>query len=407
MMCCPHCKAQLPDDADFCTQCGKPVNDSADIGSEDTILRDGGQRQVLPSIQMPVQPVPVPTPMQAVSGQQPTQSIPPVSPNAAPVAGQAAAAALPPNGGRGGGLKGWLSDRRNLPVIIIGAALVVALMVCGGVVYAYSGGPKSEASSSSTSQSSAPTQTETTTVSPAPTETKTVTESPSSTPTATVTQQAPAKTGLNSARLDSIVNKYSASAVSVVPSSGDPYNSSQANSRFVASGLYLPVYLAAHNGGGSSAISYADAMMRGMNNSYGNSAISAMGGRSSLNSWLSSAGYSSTDFERAFGDVTSSSYGAENYTSPSDAARMLIAVDQMGGTGLMTYSLASEGVAAPSGATIYGHRGRGIKNAYNYFITMKTSSGATAGIAVMTQSQGQGTAAQLANEILAEVNSEL
>ncbi|MBW3088057.1 zinc-ribbon domain-containing protein [Bifidobacterium sp. 82T24] len=406
MIYCSNCGEQLPDDADFCTQCGTPTNGPADIGSEDTIIRDGGQQQVLPSIQMPVQPVPAPSPMQASSSQQPTQSIPTVPTNAAqPAGGQTAAAALPPNGGRGGGFKAWFSDKRNLPIIVIGAALIVALMVCGGVVYAYSGGPRSEASSSASQSSSAPTKTETTTASPAPTETKTVTTSPSSTPT--VTQQAPAKTGLNSSKLDAIVNKYSSSAVSVVPSSGDSYNSAQANSRFVASGLYLPVYLAAHNGGGSSAISYADAMMRGMNNSYGNSAISAMGGRSALNSWLSSAGYSSTDFERAFGDVTSSSYGAENYTSPSDAARMLIAVDQTGGTGLMTYSLASEGVYAPSGATIYGHRGRGIKNAYNYFITMKTSSGATVGIAVMTQSQGQGVAAQLANEIMAEVNSEL
>lgn len=210
---------------------------------------------------------------------------------------------------------------------------------------------------------------------------------------------------LDADALDGIVAKYSTSdaAVAVMPSStADPYLSEQANSRFVAAGLYLPIYLAAHATGNDSAVVSADAMMRTMDNDDGNSAIDGLGGLAPLNSWLGNAGYSSTTFSRRFGDVAASESGNENYSSAADAARMLMAADQDGGTSLMSVDLAAEGVNVPAGVTVHAHRGQGIKDAYNYFVFVSTDDGA-AGVAVMTRNLGHQSAAALTGEVLDQV----
>ncbi|NEG96764.1 zinc-ribbon domain-containing protein [Bifidobacterium sp. SMB2] len=400
---CTNCGEQLDEEASFCTNCGQPVDD-AELGDTlagdpalgETIIRGSDDPQSLPAIDMPEEaPVQAaPTVSMTPVDPQPRQTVPAagsVAPQ--PQAGQPAAPGAA--GGNGNGPK-----KKNLPLIIIASVIAAALFICGGIVYAYNAG----AFSDDGDQNSEPTATATVT--------KTATSTPtasSSSPTPSQTATTKAAPALDPTKLDAIVNKYSASnsAVAVVPVNGaQAYYSQQANSKYVASGLYLPVYLEAHSTGNSTAASYADAMMKTMSNEYGNSAISAMGGRSSLNSWLSSQGYTNTDFERDFGDVSASSAGYENYTSAADAAKMLVATEQAGGTGLMAYSLASEGVSAPAGTSINGHRGQGIKNAYNFFIVMKSSKGAV-GVAVMTQNQGRSVAVQMANDILAEVNAEL
>ncbi|KAB7790911.1 serine hydrolase [Bifidobacterium leontopitheci] len=182
-------------------------------------------------------------------------------------------------------------------------------------------------------------------------------------------------------------------------------NTNAARSRFVSAGLYLPVYLAAQDYD-SSVQTNARTMMSKMDNDAGNQAILGMGGFDKVNGWLSEHGYDDTSFDRHFGDVQASNDGHENYSSTYDAVRMLAAVDQAGGTGLMTTDIAKEGVKVPSGMTVHAHRGQGIKNTWNYFIIAETSHGKAA-IAVATQNQGKEKAAEIASKVLAEMDAEL
>ena len=188
-------------------------------------------------------------------------------------------------------------------------------------------------------------------------------------------------------------------------SADDVANTKASRTRFVSAGLYLPVYLAAQDED-SSIKANADTMMQKMDNDAGNQAILGMGGFDTVNSWLSSHGYDDTTFDRHYGDVKASSEGHENYSSTFDAVRLLAAVDQAGGTSLMTADIAKEGVKIPSGMTVHAHRGQGIKDTWNYFIIVENSHGKAA-IAIATQNQGKEKAAEIASRVLAEMNDEL
>ncbi|TPF95884.1 hypothetical protein EP30_09925 [Bifidobacterium sp. UTCIF-39] len=282
---------------------------------------------------------------------------------------------------------GTQPKKTNAIVPIIIAAVVAALVVTGGVAYEVLRIMDGNVAS------------------PQPSETTLQTQAPTATPTVSGT---PA-TDLDADKLQSIVNSYSSTdaAVSVRPvEDGDEFDSQQANSKFVAAGFYLPVYLSAKDAGNASAMSSAESMMRTMSNDDGNTAIGDLGGLSALNGWASGAGYGNTDFQRMFGDVAASNSGYENYTSASDATKMLAATAKAGGTDLMSFDLASEGVNAPSGTTLNGHRGQGIKNSYNFFIVMKTGKTDVA-VAVLTQNMGKDRAAALTSDILAEVAAEV
>ena len=282
---------------------------------------------------------------------------------------------------------GTQPKKTNAIVPIIIAAVVAALVVTGGVAYEVLRIMDGNVAS------------------PQPSETTLQTQAPTATPTVSGT---PA-TDLDADKLQSIVNSYSSTdaAVSVRPvEDGDEFDSQQANSKFVAAGFYLPVYLSAKDAGNASTMSSAESMMRTMSNDDGNTAIGDLGGLSALNGWASGAGYGNTDFQRMFGDVAASNSGYENYTSASDATKMLAATAKAGGTGLMSFDLASEGVNAPSGTTLNGHRGQGIKNSYNFFILMKTGKTDVA-VAVLTQNMGKDRAAALTSDILAEVAAEV
>lgn len=350
---CTNCGSVLEEDAKFCTNCGTAVETPNDASISDTSTTEQ------PTQTMSAQTVPT----------QPnwgTSTQPAVQP---------AAGAPKPKG------------KPNIPVIVAAAVLVLVLLGVG-IAYGVLGSGNKGAASPATTSSAA---------------------SPKSTSPSSASASAKAGITLNADKLQSIVSGYSETeaAVSVIPvGENDEFDSRQANTKFVAAGLYLPVYLAAKDSGNSGAVSSAETMMRTMDNDSGNAAISDIGGLSTLNGWLGGAGYSNTDFQRAFGDVEASNSGYENYTSAADAAKMLAATDNAGGTNLLSYDLASEGVTTPSGVTLNGHRGQGIKNSYNFFILMKTGK-TTMAVSVLTQNLGKDTAVSLINDILAEVASEV
>ena len=385
---CTHCGAALEPDALFCTSCGAPVE------SDDASPASETPTQAIPLQQMPPQPIPQSGPSGNAVPQDATQS-PTGSQNMGNAYGNASVPSMEsqpsvapaPGAGAPGpqATKPNKSSKGKLGIPIIIAAVVVVLVLLGGVAYGVlrSGGNGGNAASSSSSSTAAP-----------------------QTPTPSVSESA---AGLDMDKLQSIVNSYSPTeaAVSVRPiEDGDEFDSQQANSKFVAAGFYLPVYLFAKDSGNASAMSSAESMMRTMSNDDGNTAIGDLGGLPALNGWSSGAGYGNTDFQRMFGDVAASNSGYENYTSASDATKMLVATAKAGGTDLMSFDLASEGVNAPSGTTLNGHRGQGIKNSYNFFVLMKTGKTDVA-VAVLTQNMGKDRAAALTSDILAEVATEV
>lgn len=181
----------------------------------------------------------------------------------------------------------------------------------------------------------------------------------------------------------------------------DTSDTAQATKQFVAAGLYLPVYLASR--GNSDAEGLANTMMSTMDNTAGNQAVQALGGWSAVNSWLSSHGYSGTNFQRDFGDVAASNAGTENYSTSRDATRMLVAVDAAGGTDLLNANIVSEGVTIPEGMTVHAHRGMGIQDTWNYFAIVEVD-GQKAAVSVVTQNQGKERAAELMSRVLESVN---
>lgn len=202
--------------------------------------------------------------------------------------------------------------------------------------------------------------------------------------------------------VDAIVARYSETDAAVAVMTADglrSYSSRYAESRYVAAGLYLPVYLAytAKNPGRPS--DSAGEMLRSMNNDAANAVIDGIGGLDALNDWLSDNRYSRTTFGRKFGDVAASERGYENYTSADDAARMLSACINDGSYELMNYDIASEGVRIPAGATVHAHRGMGIQDAYNDFVVI-SDGGTSVGVAVMTRDLGKEQAAGLTSDIL-------
>lgn len=369
---CTNCGSELEADAKFCTNCGAAVETSS--GDANAAEQ--------PTQTMPTQP----TSQNAMPQGSPVHNA-----SASPVpqpSVQAAATGQPPMQPPASGAGPSKSENRLYIVVIVVAVMVLLALVVGGVIGYHRLSSLTKGGSSVVASAS-------------PSET-TDASTPSSTPSETAIT-------LDADKLQSIVSGYSETeaAVSVIPvGENDEFDSRQANTKFVAAGLYLPVYLAAKDSGNSGAVSSAETMMRTMDNDSGNAAVSDLGGLSALNGWLGGAGYSNTDFQRAFGDVEASNSGYENYTSAADAAKMLAATAEDGGTNLLSYDLASEGVTMPSGVTLNGHRGQGIKNSYNFFILMKTGK-TTMAVSVLTQNLGKDTAVSLTNDILAEVASEV
>jgi hypothetical protein len=278
------------------------------------------------------------------------------------------------------------------PYIIIAAIAGAAFLLCLAAFITYSmglWGARSPSSSNAPSASSSVTPSST---------------SPSSSASHTAI-------GFDTNGLNAIVNGVSTTDVAVAAtvdgntaaSAGEnTYSSQQADKQFVAAGLYLPIYLQARAQNNASALTSATAMMQNMDNSAGNDAIAALGGLDAVSQWSAQQGYAQTSFARDLGDVQASAAGYENRSSAADASRMLATAQNEGATELMNYDLASDGVSIPAGVSVNAHRGMGIQNTYNYFITM--SKGSTSiSLAVMTQSQGKERTAQMTSALLSSM----
>jgi hypothetical protein len=278
------------------------------------------------------------------------------------------------------------------PYIIIAAIAGAAFLLCLAAFITYSMGIWGAHSSSSSNTPPASSSATPSSISPSSTASH-------------------AATGFDTNGLNAIVNGVSTTDVSVAAtvdgntaaSAGEnTYGSQQADKQFVAAGLYLPIYLQARAQNNPSALTSATAMMQNMDNSAGNDAIAALGGLDAVSQWSAQQGYAQTSFSRDLGDVQASAAGYENRSSASDASRMLSAAQDEGATELMNYDLASDGVSIPAGVSVNAHRGMGIQNTYNYFITM--SKGSTSiSLAVMTQSQGKERTAQMTSALLSSM----
>lgn len=203
-------------------------------------------------------------------------------------------------------------------------------------------------------------------------------------------------------------NGTSATASAAVMRLGDEegtsYGSAAANTKFAAAGLYLPIFLDAQSTG--MGLDEATSMMQTMDNDTANGLLDELGGTGALNSWLQGYGYSGTSYSRNFGDADASASGMDNFSTASDAARMLASVDADGATDLMNFDLTGDGVAVPSGMTVHAHRGTGIQDSYNVFAVVQ-AHGHLAGVAIMTQGLQQPDAVQVVSSVLQTVSSQL
>jgi hypothetical protein len=280
------------------------------------------------------------------------------------------------------------------PFIIIACVAALLLLACCAAVITYNMGIWGAQSVSSAAATGASTGRD------KPSQSTTQSSTASSTPM-----------GFDSKTLNGIVDGFSTTDVSVAATANtktssstdaNSYGSQQADKQFVAAGLYLPIYLQARAQNNSAALASASTMMQNMDNSAANDAIASLGGLDALTQWSSQQGYTQTTFARNLGDVQASAAGYENRSSATDAAHMLAAANAEGATEMMNYDLASDGVSIPTNVTVHAHRGMGIQNTYNYFITM--SKGSTSiSLAVMTQSQGKDRTAQLTSALLSSM----
>ncbi|MDR1013403.1 MAG: protein kinase [Coriobacteriales bacterium] len=184
--------------------------------------------------------------------------------------------------------------------------------------------------------------------------------------------------------------------------------SGNAQSRFEASGFYLPIVnVAAASGIGTS--SEIPNVLRTMSNNDANNLIGMIGGFSELNRRIADAGLNGTSYNRLFGDTGSSE---ENLTTAADAVKSLQAVYRDGGYTAMQADLTAIGVQPPSGVSVNAHSGIGIKTAVNVFAVVSTPD-ATYAVAVLTTGMGgsseaaKAAAAPLISTLLSLINSQV
>lgn len=207
--------------------------------------------------------------------------------------------------------------------------------------------------------------------------------------------------------LDTIITDFSSTDAAVAGkdiTGSDSYSSPQAQAKFVAAGLYLPIYLNAHSGSNPESISASDTMMNTMSNDDANAAMNDLGGPSAVTDWLHKNGYPATTIGRNFADVAASNKGIENYSSAADSVAMLSATEKAGGMSLMTYNIEHDGVSVPDGMQIAAHRGQGIKNAYNYFLIITDKKHVIA-LAVLTRNHDQNSVTSLTSKILDSIDT--
>lgn len=213
------------------------------------------------------------------------------------------------------------------------------------------------------------------------------------------------KFAFDKAKLDAIANGAQPAAVALTTADGDAeYASSSAGASKVASGLYLPVYLAATDNG-KKPNATASAMLKTMDNDAANQLIDGMGGTGAVNDWLKRNGYEHTELQRHYGDTAASAAGQENTTTAQDAANMLAVMNRIDAAKLMTFDAAKQGIGVPGSMSVHGHSGQGIKDARNYFLVIKDGD-RTICVAVLTDGQSKETVADTVTKLLAEIHTE-
>ncbi|MDR1800750.1 MAG: serine hydrolase [Lachnospiraceae bacterium] len=192
--------------------------------------------------------------------------------------------------------------------------------------------------------------------------------------------------------LEAIITAYSTTnnvSVAIIDlDTGKEFKVGSSSEKFVASGFYAPIYLLAKDLDST----LANTMMSKQDNDSANKLIEKFGGLSKVNSALDDLGLSHTTYGRKFGDTKASNAGKENYTSPSDAVKVLKMMYENGGYKKMQVNLSDEGISAPTGVTYYANRGQGIGGAYNIFVIFETTDYNYA-VAIFTKHEGK-TAAE-------------
>ena len=214
------------------------------------------------------------------------------------------------------------------------------------------------------------------------------------------------KFSFDKTKLDAIANGAQPAAVALSTTDGGAeYVSSSAGESKIASGLYLPVYLAATDNG-KNPDQTASTMLKSMDNDAANQLIDRIGGTGKVNDWLKQNGYGHTELQRKYGDTAASAAGKENMTTAQDAANMLAVMDRIDAAKLMAFDAKKAGVTVPESMTVYGHTGQGIKDARNFFLVIKDGD-RTVTVVVMTDGQSQETVAATVTKLLAELHAEV
>ncbi|WP_165781914.1 serine hydrolase [Bifidobacterium imperatoris] len=212
------------------------------------------------------------------------------------------------------------------------------------------------------------------------------------------------KFSFDSKTLDDIVDAAQPASVAAATADGKAeYSSSKASTSGVASGLYLPVYLAITDNG-KKQNDQATELLKNQSNDTANALISQMGGLNAVNNWLKNNGYTHTELQRNYGDTAASQAGKENVTTAEDATNMLTVIERLGLSDLMNLDTQSEGITVPDTMTVHGFHGQGIGGYYNYYFIIKDGD-RTITLTVMTQ-QSKEAAAKLASDLLAEIHKQ-
>nr|WP_240541172.1 serine hydrolase [Bifidobacterium colobi] len=263
--------------------------------------------------------------------------------------------------------------RKKIIAAIIAAVVVVALVVAGVVYVKFRNNDAAEAPKATTAKTTKSKKTE-------------------------------KKFSFDSKTLDSIVDAAQPASVAAATTDGKAeYSSSKASQSGVATGLYLPVYLAVTNNGKTKNDQATD-LLKNPSNDTANSLISQAGGLDAVNKWLKDNGYTHTELQRNYGDTAASQAGKENVTTAEDATNMLTVAERLGLSDLMNLDTQAEGITVPESMTVHGFYGKGIGGYYNYYFIIKDGD-RTITLTVMTQ-QSKEAAAKLASDLLAEIHKQ-
>lgn len=190
---------------------------------------------------------------------------------------------------------------------------------------------------------------------------------------------------------------------------GELHYTENANSPFVATGFYAPVYavVRAYYEHDTNLMGRANDMMGrtvdqvAQMNEDANAIIRGIGDLAGINGRLGSMGFGTTNFGRLFGATD-----GQNYTSAIEAAQILGMVYQTGGYRRMSFDLGAEGISLPENATFYSHRGTGIGETYNVFTVVETPTGNYT-VVILTDNMGQSGAVHLVSDVLREVHRQM